>query len=113
MGRRRGLGRRPVVRIGGDMDVPRLEIRRICMTNTLPFRHDTDPVLLADPFGTWDRLREEEGAFLSDQAEAHGVWFLLKYDDIHTAMQDPATFSSEIITPGYGASESASEPAAF
>jgi cytochrome P450 len=80
---------------------------------TLPFRHDTDPELLADPFNTWDRLREEHGTFLSDQAEAHGVWFLLRYDDIHAALQNPATFSNEIITPGYGVAESASEPAAF
>ena len=40
---------------------------------TLSFRHDTDPELLADPFDTWDRLREKHGTFLSDQAEAHGV----------------------------------------
>ena len=64
---------------------------------TLSFRHDTDPELLADPF----------------QAEAHGVWFLLRYHDIHAALQDPGTFSSEIITAGYGVAEGASEPAAF
>jgi cytochrome P450 len=61
------------------------------------FDHADDPSLLTDPFGTWDRLRAEHRAFGSDKHPDRTVWFLLNYDDIHRALQDPALFSSRSV----------------
>ena len=79
---------------------------------TVAFRHDTDADALRDPFVTWDRLRAQHGAFLSDAAD-HPVWVLARYDDIHTALQDARTFSSAIITPGYRTAAGEPEPEMF
>lgn len=63
------------------------------------FDHADDEALLADPFGAWDRLREQYRAFGSDKHPARTVWFLLERDDIHRALQDPVLFSSRSVIP--------------
>ena len=43
-----------------------------------------DPDLVADPWTTWDRLRDESRAFVSTEAAKDwDVWTLLRYDDVH------------------------------
>ena len=63
------------------------------------YDHADAPELIADPFGEWDRLRREHGAFGSDKNPTRTVWFLLRHDDIHKALQDPALFSSRSVIP--------------
>jgi cytochrome P450 len=61
-----------------------------------------DPELLADPWSTWDRLREESRAFVSTQAAADwDVWTLMRYDDVHAALRDPELFSSRSVLHVY------------
>jgi cytochrome P450 len=61
-----------------------------------------DPELLADPWTTWDRLREESRAFVSSTAAADwNVWTLLRYDDVHAALRDPECFSSRSVLHVY------------
>lgn len=61
-----------------------------------------DPELVADPWTTWDRLREGSRAFVSTQAATDwDVWTLLRYDDVHAALRDPATFSSRSVLHVY------------
>ncbi|MGH9112822.1 MAG: cytochrome P450 [Acidimicrobiales bacterium] len=63
------------------------------------FDHADAPGVLADPFGEWDRLREAYGAFGSDKNPTRTVWFLLRHDDIHRALQEPDLFSSRSVVP--------------
>lgn len=58
------------------------------------FDHGTDAALAADPFREWSRLRDEMGVFRSDIVEGADLWYVLRHDDVHTVMRDPATFSS-------------------
>jgi cytochrome P450 len=61
-----------------------------------------DPELVADPWHTWDRLREESRAFVATQAAADwDVWTLLRYDDVHAALRDPELFSSRSVLHVY------------
>jgi cytochrome P450 len=60
-----------------------------------------DPRLKADPFGEWDRLREESRVFTSSMAPAWQVWALTRFDDVYSALRQPELFSSRSITP-YG-----------
>jgi cytochrome P450 len=61
-----------------------------------------DPELCADPWNTWDRLREESPVFVSTQvAPDWDVWTLLRYDDVHAALRDPDTFSSRSVLHVY------------
>lgn len=66
----------------------------------LPFRHDTDPEILRDPFGRWDRLRTAHTIFKSDQAD-HGVIFLMGYAQQHAALRDPTIFSNRSVNPEF------------
>jgi cytochrome P450 len=68
---------------------------------TLPFRHDTDPALLSDPFKEWDRLRNEHRIFKSDQGDGHGVVFLMGYAEQHAAFQDHERFSNRSVSPDF------------
>jgi cytochrome P450 len=63
------------------------------------FDHADAPGLLADPYGEWDRLREAHGAFGSDKNPTRTVWFLLRHDDVHGALQDAQLFSSRSVIP--------------
>ncbi len=63
------------------------------------FDHSSDPALRARHFGEWDRLREVEGSFGSSLNPDRTVWFLLRYADIHTALQDYELFSSSSVIP--------------
>jgi cytochrome P450 len=61
-----------------------------------------DPDLVADPWTTWDRLREESRAFVASTAAADwDVWTLLRYDDVHAALRDPELFSSRSVLHVY------------
>lgn len=57
----------------------------------IPF--DSDPALIADPFGRLDRLRSGMSAFYNT-AQPQPGWVLLTYEDIHTAFQRYDLFSS-------------------
>ncbi|MCU1454188.1 MAG: Cytochrome [Acidimicrobiales bacterium] len=63
------------------------------------FDHSTDPALVAGHFAEWTRLQAETRAFRSDIAEGLGydLWYLLRFDDIHDALQDPGLFSSSSV----------------
>jgi cytochrome P450 len=61
-----------------------------------------DPELVADPWTTWDRLRDESRAFVATQAAADwDVWTLLRYDDVHAALRAPDLFSSRSVLHVY------------
>lgn len=56
-----------------------------------PFDYHTAPHFLADPFGSFDRTRQDRVFF----STAHGgYWVLTRADDIREAFQHPETFSS-------------------
>lgn len=57
------------------------------------FDHGTDPVLLADLAGEWDRLREVAPVFGSD-GQPWPLWYLTRFDDVAAAFRDHETFSS-------------------
>ena len=63
------------------------------------FDHESDPDLLRLHHAEWDRLREDTRAFRSDIAPDWDVWYLLGYEDIHTALQRPDLFSSRHVAP--------------
>ena len=50
-----------------------------------------DPAVIADPYPIYRQLREQAPAYWSPQANS---WVLSRYDDVSTALTDPATFSS-------------------
>jgi cytochrome P450 len=61
-----------------------------------------DPELVADPWNTWDRLREESRAFVASEAAPDwDVWTLMRYDDVHAALRDPDLFSSRSVLHVY------------
>ena len=54
-----------------------------------------DPDLVANPWETWDRLREEARALVTTQAvEEWDVWTLTRFDDVYEALRRPELFSS-------------------
>ncbi len=56
-----------------------------------PVAYDpTDPVLLGDPYPVYRRLRDEEPVHRAPG----GFWVLSRFDDVHAAALDTATFSS-------------------
>jgi cytochrome P450 len=57
------------------------------------FDHGTDPALLADIGGEWDRLREASPAFRTD-AYPWDIWYLTRFDDVFTAFRDYELYSS-------------------
>jgi cytochrome P450 len=63
------------------------------------FDHMVDAALRQHHHREWDRLREEHRAFASDRAPGWTVWFLLRHDDIHAALQQPDLFSSRSVVP--------------
>ncbi len=66
------------------------------------WKYSDDPELVAAPWGTWDRLREESRAFVSSSAASDwNVWTLLRYDDVHEAMRTPELFSSRSVLHVY------------
>jgi len=58
----------------------------------LPFRHDTDPAIVADPFAGWISYRDRYDAFGTDRGDAP-AWVLLRYEDVCRVMRDTDTFS--------------------
>jgi cytochrome P450 len=61
-----------------------------------------DRDLVADPWSTWDRLREESRAFVATKAAPDwDVWTLLRYDDVRAALRDPDLFSSRSVLHVY------------
>src|SRR6478609_2708150 len=64
--------------------------------------YDHDPDLVADPWTTWDRLREESRAFVATEAAADwDVWTLMRYADVHDALRTPELFSSRSVLHVY------------
>lgn len=67
----------------------------------VPFRagfdHATSPELVGASFDGWSRLRAESPAFRSDIAGAYDLWYLLRYADIRSALQDHELFSSRSV----------------
>jgi cytochrome P450 len=61
--------------------------------------HDSDPDLLAGHHAEWARLNRAGRAFRSDVADGFDLWYLLRYEDIHDAFQDPGLFSSRSLNP--------------
>ncbi|SHN39949.1 cytochrome P450 [Cryptosporangium aurantiacum] len=61
------------------------------------FDHYTDPELLAHHRETWNRLRTETPIFRSDLTDKYDIFYLTRYADNLTALQDPATFSSSSV----------------
>jgi hypothetical protein len=58
------------------------------MDARLPF---DEPEYLADPYASWDRLREEAPVYWS---EPQRFWALTRYDDVVAVLHDPERFSS-------------------
>ncbi len=58
------------------------------MDDLLPF---DDPAYVADPYATWERLRNEAPVYWS---EGSGFWAVTRYDDVVAVLHDPARFSS-------------------
>src|SRR6266702_1717408 len=63
------------------------------------FDHENYPDLLRDNPAVWDRLRKESPVFRSDIARAWSLWYLLRYNDAHTVLQQPELFSSRHVAP--------------
>jgi cytochrome P450 len=61
------------------------------------FDHATSPQLVSGSFDGWTRLRGESPAFRSNIAGSYDLWYLLRYDDIRAALQDPELFSSRSV----------------
>jgi cytochrome P450 len=61
-----------------------------------------DPDLIAAPWETWDRLREESRAFVASEAAPDwDVWTLMRYEDVHEALRRPEVFSSRSVLHVY------------
>ena len=61
-----------------------------------------DPDLIAAPWETWDRLREESRAFVATEAAKDwDVWTLMRYQDVHDALRTPELFSSRSVLHVY------------
>jgi cytochrome P450 len=66
------------------------------------WRYADDPELVAEPWTTWDRLREESRAFVSSTAaEDWDVWTLMRYQDVYEALRRPDLFSSRSVVHVY------------
>ncbi len=61
---------------------------------TLEISMDSEPAMLANPFGFLDGLRDQYRSFYTSTSMMPG-WVLLKYDDVHEAFQQYDTFSSQ------------------
>ncbi|MCU1401545.1 MAG: Cytochrome, partial [Acidimicrobiales bacterium] len=63
------------------------------------FDHSTDVMLREHHYDEWVRLQDEQRAFRSDISDPFGysLWYLLRYDDIRDALQDPGLFSSRTV----------------
>ena len=64
----------------------------------------TDPAVLADPFPTYQRMRDEEPAYWSAQLKA---WVLTRYDDVKRVCLDSERMSSDRLRPFFGTLPSA------
>ena len=61
-----------------------------------------NPDLIASPWETWDRLREESRAFVATEAaQDWDVWTLMRYSDVHDALRTPELFSSRSVLHVY------------
>jgi cytochrome P450 len=57
-----------------------------------------DPAVQADPYPTYQRLREQAPVY---REPAYGTWVLTRFEDVYGALRDHATFSSARgIAPG-------------
>lgn len=79
------------------------------MARSYPEINLVDPKLYSrgDPHAVWRWLRENDPVHRHPPTDVPGFWALTKYDDVHAAYRDPATFSSAqgiLLRPGeYGA----------
>ncbi len=62
---------------------------------SLPEYNPLSPEALADPYPLFERAHRETPVFFS---ERFNLWLVTRYEDIWTALRDPATFSSAIST---------------
>ena len=71
------------------------------VTNPVPlrpgFNHEMDPTLVREHPAMWDKFREESRAFRSDAAGGWNVWYLLGFEDVREAFQNPESFSSRVV----------------
>src|SRR5204863_4273925 len=70
---------------------------------TLEYR-PSDPAMLADPFGVYRRLRDEDPAHWSPQLKA---WVLTRYDDVKRVCLDTERMSSDRLRPFFSSLPSA------
>jgi cytochrome P450 len=62
---------------------------------SIPEYNPLSPAALADPYPLFERVHREAPVFFS---ERFNLWIVTRYEDIWTALRDPATFSSAIST---------------
>lgn len=58
-----------------------------------------DEAMRENQSARWDELRAECPVRLHTTATEKSMWYLLAYDDVRTAFQDPETFSSSAVEP--------------
>ncbi|MFB6535521.1 cytochrome P450 [Streptomyces noursei] len=59
-----------------------------------------DPALIADPYGGFDRLREEAPLVLGRSADSTPTWYATRYDDVRAVLADPRFVVDPELTPG-------------
>src|SRR2546425_5156818 len=64
----------------------------------------SDPAVVADPFGVYQRLRDEDPAHWSPQLKA---WVLTRYDDVKRVCLDTSRMSSDRLRPFFATLPSA------
>ena len=69
-----------------------------------PEYRPSDPAVLADPFPTYQRMRDEDPAHWSPQLKA---WVLTRYDDVKRVCLDTERMSSDRLRPFFGTLPSA------
>lgn len=61
------------------------------------FDHALDPALIEGNWDEWSRLREAHGVLRSDIAPSYQLWYILRYEDVRSALQDDVLFSSRTV----------------
>jgi cytochrome P450 len=84
---------------GSAMTAAETEVADVRVPLRQGYDHESEPTLLREHHAEWDRLREETPVFRSDIAPAWNLWYLLRYEDAHGALQQPDLFSSRHVAP--------------